>query len=633
MLSSILVLALLCGGSLFIAAYFRLRFEQALPIWCMGLVLLMFVFGVCGQLALGAVLCMVLSAAAYPAVLVKLFAPAQREKNGTVLHRMFTPLFFVYGLIFVYFVVLNYGRAVTAHDEFSHWADVVKAMVTVGTLSSNPACNSQFASYPPAMALFQYFFQKVNLFLQPGAGLCEWLLFSAWQSFAAAFFMPLFRFVDLRKPYSWLLFAAAFIAPLSFFSDFYSGLLIDPFLSLVSAAGFALMLSEDKPCTWSRMFLLLCAAVLVLSKSVGLMLALFLVGAWLLWEYLAGEIHRQNWKKALLLIVAGAASIFVPWLLWKLSLSLQGAAIAFDGKVDIKVLFSALLGQDDSYRSVLVDGYYNYLISEISRFRLFDRNMTILFSFVFILFLLLVLLKLRMRAAPEKKSFYKGLFVLMAAELAVYLVGMLVTYMFKFSEYEAMLLADLERYLAIPQMLLWLTVVLGFIGTLHLLPLDKSVVAAGLLCLVLATVPSGAVRSLASRELVAQGQAYRMKYDEIYVKFCALEPDSEQSICLISQGDRGLDYQALRYVFRPHKIGIAPSWSLGEPLEGDEWTKACSPEQWWQELEDNYDYVLIYRLNDYFVENYDYLFAEPEEIRERAIYAVDREKGVLQLCQ
>ena len=633
MLASILVLALLCGGALFIAAYFRLRFEQALPLWCVGLVLIMFVFGICGQLGFGAVLCMALGAAAYPAIVVKLFVGAQSEKPAAVLRRMFTPLFFVYGLMFVYFVLLNYGRVVSAHDEFSHWADVVKAMVGVGALSSNPACYSQFASYPPAMALFQYFFQKVNLVLHSEAGFCEWLLFSAWQSFAACFFLPFFRHADLRRPYSWLLLAAAFIAPLSLFGNFYSGLLIDPFLSLVSAAGFALIISEDKPGAWSRLFLAFCAALLTLSKSAGLMFALFLLIAWMVWEFWAGELSFRNKKKALLLVAAAAASIFVPYLLWELSLDLQGAAIAFDGKVDFKVLMSVLTGRDDSYRAVLLDGYYNTLLAETGRFQLLDRRLTWLLSFAVLLFLLLALKKCCMKLNPEKKSFYKGLFILMVSELAVYLAGMLISYMFKFSEYEAMMLADLERYLAVPQLLLWLTFVFAFIAVLHRLPFDRSLAAAGLLCLVLATVPGESVKSLASRETIAQGQAIRMEYDEMYAQFCAVDPASQQRVYLISQGDHGMDYQVLRYVFRPHRIGVAPSWSLGEPLEGDEWTKPCSPERWWQELEENYDYVLIYRLNDYFVENYGYLFAEHDEIQERAIYAVDREKGLLQLCR
>ena len=455
-----------------------------------------------------------------------------------------------------------------------------------------------------------------------------------WQSFAAAFFLPFFRRLELRRPHSWLLLAAVFLAPLSLFPRFYSDLLIDPFLGLAAAAGLALILVEDEPEAWSRLWLFLCVAILTLSKSVGLLLALFLLLAWLLWEYREGGLLRKGRKRALLLCAAGAASVFVPWLLWKLSLRVQGAPVAFDGKLDPRILLAVLTGRDGSWRSVLLDGYYNTLISGAGGLQLLGREMTWLFSFAFLLFLLLVVLKLRTAAAPEKKGLCRGLFVLAAVELLVYLAGMLLTYMFKFSEFEALRLADLGRYLAVPLLLLWLTVLLGFVGNLHRLRLDRSLAAVGLLCLVLATVSGEAVQSVASRESVARGQELRGEYEEMYAQFCALETGPQQRIYLISQGDSGIDYQVLHYTFRPHRIGMGPSWSLGEPFyEGDLWTRACSPEQWRQELWENYDYVLLYRLNDYFTEHYGGLFAEPEEIRERAVYAVDRESGLLRRCQ
>lgn len=56
-------------------------------------------------------------------------------------------------------------------------------------------------------------------------------------------------------------------------------------------------------------------------------------------------------------------------------------------------------------------------------------------------------------------------------------------------------------------------------------------------------------------------------------------------------------------------------------------------DQWQTDLIQNYDYVALYRLNDYFYEHYSVVFEDPAQIKENAVYLMDKDTGVLVFCE
>ena len=66
-----------------------------------------------------------------------------------------------------------------------------------------------------------------------------------------------------------------------------------------------------------------------------------------------------------------------------------------------------------------------------------------------------------------------------------------------------------------------------------------------------------------------------------------------------------------------------------EQLDGSQPDFDVKPEEWMDQLCKGYDYVLLYKTDDYFREHYGYLFEEPEEIADRTFFVVDREKRLL----
>lgn len=146
-------------------------------------------------------------------------------------------------------------------------------MTLQGVLPADAAARSLFASYPPALPLWQYLAQTVNGLL--GGGFDEGLLFTSYQCLMLAFFMPFLRGARLRRPLEWLALAAG--VPLCVLAAFPRGLdLLHADMMVGVLGGFA--------CAWPLLFsvrdrfslLTLCAslAVLTLCKDAGLLYAL-----------------------------------------------------------------------------------------------------------------------------------------------------------------------------------------------------------------------------------------------------------------------------------------------------------------------------------------------------------------------
>ena len=110
--------------------------------------------------------------------------------------------------------------------------------------------------------------------------------------------------------------------------------------------------------------------------------------------------------------------------------------------------------------------------------------------------------------------------------------------------------------------------------------------------------------------------------------------DGDDRIYYISQESSGYDYWVSRFNARPNSFSENFSWSIGEPFyDGDVWTKNMTADQWQAMLLEGYDYVALYRINDYFLENYSHLFAQPEEIAVNTLYRVNCQTGLLEKCR
>ena len=116
MLDTGLFLWVLLSGSVLAAAQFERTFEEILPITCMGIVLVLFLFGAAGMLSAG-VYAVLLAAACFWAYGLWRIV---RGGGKQLLKNLITPAFVIFCVLFALLMLGDYGMLSTGWDDFSH---------------------------------------------------------------------------------------------------------------------------------------------------------------------------------------------------------------------------------------------------------------------------------------------------------------------------------------------------------------------------------------------------------------------------------------------------------------------------------------------------------------------------------
>ena len=613
MLDTGLFLGVLLSGSVFAAARFGRKFEEILPLTCMGIVLALFLFGAAGLLSAG-VYAIVLAAAGFWGYGLWRVV---RGGGKQLVKGMITPAFVIFCVIFALLMLGDYGMLSTGWDDFSHWQLCVRKMMVLDDFAANPASGIHYQSYPPAMALFQYFFQKLHYLLDGEAAFSEWRLFLAYQVLMLAPALPFFRGLSFRKTV--LAGVCLFVLPLLFFGQTYTLLYIDSFVAMLAGCGFLAVLLKDRGGLHTAYVAMLCA-VLVLSKDVGLYFACF-IGVIFFGNRLLNRGAERSLRRgavALLPLISGLGAK----LAWKGILLKLGSKLVFSEPIDMveytKMFFFRTGGY---YRQDCVEAFKRMFFSR--EFRLEGIGVLIsYFSLSLLLALALYVLCGRlMKACPERAKAVRTAGILMFAQLIVYVYCLGATYAYRFSESEAIDLAAYNRYMNIAYLSVFLPLFFG-----GFLLLSRREGKLPLLCLcaaLLIAAPMNEVHSFLNRDGVAASYVRREPLDGLAEEIRDNCAETER-VYFVSQGSDGRDQVIVQFGAEP----VAVTSALGYDLKQD----VVSAEAWRAALLEGYDYVALCRLNADFAESYGSLFENPEEIADHTLYRVDRQSGRLSLA-
>lgn len=599
----ILYLVLLCG-CFFGCAYFRRRFEEMLPLWCITIVLAMFLFGITGLLKAGAYFILPLALAAFIAGALRL----KKMGAGDFRSRFLSPGFWLFALLYVALILFNRGRLLLAWDDFSHWGDVVKVMTTMDVMSTSPLSNSLFKEYPPALALFQYLLQK--LILLCGGEFTEWPLFLSYQILFLSLVFPFLRDLNFKKFYSYIIAAALLLSPLPFYRDMSSQLMVDPFLGMAFACVLGHMFLCREPSRYSRCTVLLYCALLVLVKSSGLLFALIAALAFVL--TMLGELPRRGkniWTGL------AALSVLLPKLIWELSIRLNHADRAFDLAGDIAA------AQGGAYR---LESAKAYILA------FFNRGVTAadawlpslppvlltLFMSVGLYFACRKLGKL----CPNRRRDFRILGLVTLIGVGVFIAGLCITYMFSFKDWEALELTAYERYIG----------TVFFAGEVLLILLSAELIRRGaadraklislMLCIQAALIPWSSAVYFFSRSNVEYSIDLRQEFSE---DLAAVEllPGGNKRLYVVCRSE--MENAVLRFCLHPDTVNPPDTWwATGTPA-------ATSAQEWREQLAGEYDYVLLHTVADSFYTDFAEAFVPGTEIVTGQLYTVDPESGLL----
>lgn len=596
-----------------------------MPITCSAIVLVLFLCGVTCGLSAGVWLVCFLAAGSYVAAFIWL---CRKKAWKKFFANFFTPGFCALAVLFGIFCYLNYGRVAFNWDEFSHWADIVKVMFTLNDFGTNPLSYSTFWSYPPGISLFQYFLQELQGWFHAG-NFSEWHLYLAYQIFALSYMVPFLKGVSFKKPFIFLTLVALFVfSPLFVYTDFYNAILVDPILGILTGTGFAaIYLTKHKDVIY-HLWIASILSMLVLIKDVGLLLAIFLGAAYVIDRFpkrTPENTDKRFYNMPWFGILAAASAIMLPKLIWTIHLKICRPSKS--QKYDVGSVVRAVLGQDTGWKRTTWVRYFRAFIGQ----GISIGNTGITVNYCVLLFLLMGMLAVLFLFYEKRDNAYvskgKLLFSCLGAESVVYVVGLCLLYMAGFSEYEATHLASFDRYLGIAYLAVWTTVVMLAGGVLR----EKEALSPALptmaLALMLAVIPLRSVLDFAGRNYVDYSKEWREPLGPICDAINQIPETSH--IYFICQESSGYEFWVTRYTVRPHFVD--GNWSIGEPFyEGDVWTSTTTAEEWRELLVESYDYVALYKINDYFIENFASVFEEADDICENCVYKVNKETGLLE---
>lgn len=632
MIALLVVFMVITSGSFFASSFFQKRFEELVIVTIFSIVLVLYLFGLFGRLKLGVFF---VTSAAVLLYSLGVYRTIKYKNVKALLSNIFTPAFFIFLFLYLVIIFSNYNRVAYSWDEFSHWADIVKAMYTIDDFGTSPKSFSEFQSYPPAMSLFQYFVQVIN------GSFSEWLLYVSYQVFFISLFIPFLK--KLKFKYLGKIFIATIfigIIPSIFFHDIFNSIYIDGFLGLLFGFSLALIYVNKKYDLVNIITIIYAIFILVLTKDAGLLFAIITLITFVTDLILFKSLDYEGKHKTRIIfasICAGTSALVFSKVTWNFEIFRNKANTAFSAKIDIKKFLSVLVDKPLNYRNTT-----NYTKNVLDNFidATFAPSVqlgSIMFSPIQIIILLIIMFYVTNIIHNKIWGNYikrnNMIILVVSLSILLYYLGLLVTYMFKFSEYEAIRLASFNRYISI---IFTMAIMFIFLSLIQVFVSDgkyKKVVTILLLALLMIT-PFSNLSNFIFRKNVYTSVGSRVPYNEVSENFISSIPEESANIFILSQEDTGYDYWTFRYILRPHIIGNSGQWSIGIPFyEGDIWTKLISAEEWQQLLVEKYDYLIIYKLNDYFISNYATIFSNPDSISTNSIYKVNKDTGLLDLVE
>ena len=448
MLSLVLFFLLISSGSVFAAVRYSRRYEETVPLTIFCSVEVVFLFGLLDNLKLGFWVLCILAVMLYGLSVAQIM----RERNiREICGCLFTPAFFLFLALLVFYAFIIVGRTACVGDEFSYWAISVKKMWYLNAFPGESQINTAFVEYPPGMQTFQYILQALN------GEFSEWRLNFAHMAYIFALFLPFLK--GLRRRIFPILFIIALIfsSGTILYPDALNNLMIDLALGVTFAYGISVLYSMDEEKSPYSIFAVLnavmAANMAVLIKSSGrlfaviILLSLLVCVALFYWKDLFCQI-RQKGKR----LCGYAAICLTPLLtagLWKLKYMTYAARRApeFDtGNYNLYEFLMILLGKTDGgWRGEVKGNFISFMCSE--KMQVGFLSLTNLQ-----LFLLLTAVLLLICAVLQKSGFPKHrkcAVLVMIICAFVYWLGLMCSYMYIFDQSGGTTLACLQRYLNI----------------------------------------------------------------------------------------------------------------------------------------------------------------------------------------
>lgn len=620
----LIVLAVLLAAAFSLSYLIRSSLLISLPTAVFGITAVLYIFGLFNLLLVGF---WVVIAGIALATLVSMAFLVKDKELLAHLKSLLTPGLAIFVSLALFSFLLTRGMQLSSWDEFSHWGTIVKATFLFDAVGPYNPVELGFRSYPPSLSLFEYFVAKL------GGAWLEGNIFWAYQLITWSLFTPFLAQLTWRRwGQLFVIVPLAFIAPLAFFNSL-NVTLIDPLLGMLF--GYALAIAYVGNILQWRLALHVGLAIfmLTLAKDAGAFMAALVVVLYLVRLLAAKKINPEewSWKRFAILGSIPTLSLVASNQSWSALVRARVEAPAFSSPIDIGAFLGALRGEGPAYWQEILStfgfGISSYPINNDGALGIPQLQLIVLFALVLAGFEWMV-----SRRMGRKFGFASIGIVIIGA--IAYTYGLLVLYLFRFGEYEAVRLASYERYLgtywagiALFVALITIWLVAGSAssqatsGSKTNTEGMAELVVAGVVVLGLFVLSP--VQKLG--EFFANPHGYssqvRAQFEPVLeqAKQAGIQPGDK--VWIIAQHTTGFEYWVLRYSLMENETN-SDSWSLGTKADDDDvWTVEKSASEWGDVLK-NFDYVLVYRATESLVSDFGELFANSSELQDSTVFSV-----------
>jgi len=616
------LLFFLLNPALAFAIKFDKKIEETIFLSIIGKILILFLTGIIFNFTIGFYLILFLN---IPLLIYNVYNIIQRKE---ILRKNFlTSGLLIFIAAYIFFIWVTYGRMAITWDEFSHWALNVKSMFYTNGFDFSDSSFVMAKSYLSGTSIFQYFVLKLN------GEFVEHLLYFAFNITLFSMLIPVFKgFKSIKNISIYFLLLILLAFPLIFYNTYYITLYVDEALAIAFAYTLFMYFSNRDEGFSLFNFISIASGLLMLIfiKDFGLILALiacFIIvfdNAFIKNKFKFKSMIKNNYKAVLTIIPA--ISVLILWMLTVRSNGLSATPAGTGGVLpNILNFFGGNLTE------------FQIEVNQLFNSALFNRILTLSPTIIPVTYVVsLILMMIITYCLAEKsennneKIAYKTMMFWIIIGAIGYAFLLLISYITIFSEWEAVRLASYERYMSSFAMggILLVLLLLIYKYSQSLKDFGKFILIIGISMLFFAKWDVIYFTSMAARERASKTIEIRTAYKdaEKYVK--EFVGDNER-IYILSIHDSGFHYFVLRYHFIPLQSSSSKGWSIGTPFgENDIWTKNVEVEEWAATLKENYDYVYILHVNDYFIEIYGSLFENAEMIENNTLFRIEKEDPI-----
>ena len=569
------------------------------------------------------------------------------------------PALVVFLLSVSFYSFIMYDKHLFVWDDYSHWGLAVKAIMEFGGYDIAPKILGDQTLGMPVL----------NVFITKIAGPKEGYMFCGmWFVYWASLLLPVsglkWRRYKTIVFYSIVIYSVLMLLTHSYKPNLYN----DAMLSIISgslAGYYFLFKNRTKNYKW----ILLSGLILLvhIKRVVGLFFAIVVLSIYI-YEYVADKQKRN--RQNLAYIIISSVSIALSFVLYKIVLARYKIVVQTKGVswcdpigsilsavkspigIGLLLLFAALcvlafiqfkkkrklpllnISALASfvlfcmYLFIKLDGgtmaLINAFIKNAARIELHDCPGYVLIGISLTICAGLYYVSIK----NEYKKKYRHISILFITQGMLY-CGLLLASYTQFSEGEALSSASLSRYLS--SFIFY--VLIAFIGVFSvkedLLINYKTKIKCSIAALIFVfafIMPKPLTLFYFEYKTIYE---YTYNYEaQMYSYPVKAYTGNDDKTYVIAQGDSGFMKFLMQYYCLP-RVALSKYWSLGpSKYEGDIWSKDISMQEFAEILvDDGYDYLFLYDIDDYLVETYAGLFQSPSEIAEGKLYKINVQDG------